>query len=178
LALNSCPSRRAIATTKGEGHIVELLFLATIAIAPADAGRFALSDNVPAALSLIALIVFAAAMSFVAWAVIVNPFFSSAVRIQSERGHHLITSGQHRWLRHPGYLVMIVAVLASALAIGSWLALVPGVAFCLVIVWRARREDIFLMEHLPGYPAYSERVRGGLLPRFGNSNTALRKGQN
>jgi len=161
------------AQDKGERFIVGLLFLATIVTAAVDVGRLALSNDVPAALSLIALIVFAAGLSFVAWAAVANPFFSSAVRLQSERGHHLITHGPYRWLRHPGYLGMNVAILASPLAIGSWLALIPAVAFCLAIVRRAGREDQFLKDNLLGYPEYVQRVRGRLFPHVSALGAAI-----
>lgn len=97
---------------------------------------------------------------------IVNPFFSPVVRIQSERGHRVITRGPYRWLRHPGYLAMLIAIPASAIGIGSLIALVPAAGFCLVILRRARREDQILTDNLPGYSEYMLRVRGSLLPRL------------
>lgn len=151
---------------KGERLVIGLLFLATIGLASADAGRLNLPGHVPAALSIIALVAFAAALSFDTWAMVVNPFFSSAVRIQTDRGQHLITRGPYRWLRHPGYFAMIVGVPASALAIGSWLALMPAAGFCLVITRRAWREDKLLTENLPGYREYKQRIRGALFPRL------------
>jgi protein-S-isoprenylcysteine O-methyltransferase Ste14 len=120
------------------------LFLVTIGFAAMDVGRLHQSDAVPVPVSVIALAVFAAALGFQIWAMRVNPFFSPVIRIQAERGHRVITRGPYRCLRHPGYLAMIIAIPASALAIGSWLALIPAAGFCAVIVWRARMEDEFL----------------------------------
>lgn len=40
---------------------------------------------------------------FSAWAMIVNRFFSGTVRIQTERGHHVVHQGPYRIMRHPGY---------------------------------------------------------------------------
>ena len=94
----------------------------------------------------------------------VNPFFSPAVRIQSERGHYVVTRGPYRLVRHPGYLAMLIAMPASALAIGSWLALIPAMAFSGVIVHRARLEDRFLHSHLAGYAEYGNRVPYKLVP--------------
>lgn len=141
------------------------LFLITVGFAAMDVGRLHQSAAVPMPVSVTALAVFAAALAFQMWAMIVNPFFSPVTRIQTERGHHVITHGPYRWLRHPGYLAMTVAIPASALAIGSWLALIPAAGFCAVIVRRARVEDDFLKRNLPGYIDYTQRVRGGLLPR-------------
>ena len=36
------------------------------------------------------------------WALLVNRFFSGVVRIQKERGHHVVTSGPYAIIRHPG----------------------------------------------------------------------------
>jgi len=69
-------------------------------------------------------------------------------------------------LRHPGYVAMIISVPASGLAIGSWLALVPAAAFCLVIRNRVRAEEDFLQKNLAGYSDYMRQVRGGLFPRI------------
>lgn len=140
------------------------LFLVTVGFAAMDVGRLHQSDAVPVPVSMIALAVFAAALAFQMWAMIVNPFFSPVIRIQAERRHHVVTRGPYRWLRHPGHFAMIVAIPASALAIGSWLALIPAAGFVFIIVHRVRREDEFLKEKLPGYLAYMQRVRGGLFP--------------
>lgn len=141
-------------------------FLVTVGFAAMDVGRLHQSDAVPVPVSVIALAVFGAALGFQIWAMTVNPFFSPVIRIQAERSHHVITRGPYRWLRHPGYFAMLVAIPASALAIGSWLALIPAAGFCAVIVRRARLEDGFLTRKLPGYIDYTKRVRGGLFPRI------------
>src|SRR5579863_1851583 len=108
------------------------LFLVTLIFAALDVGRLHQSDSVPPSWQLAALGVFAAALILQAAAMIVNPFFSPALCIQAERGHLVITRGPYRFLRHPGYLAMLIAMPASALAIGSWLALIPAAAFGLV----------------------------------------------
>jgi protein-S-isoprenylcysteine O-methyltransferase Ste14 len=37
-------------------------------------------------------------------------------------------------MRHPGYFAMLISIPASALAIGSWFALVPAIVFALVLL--------------------------------------------
>lgn len=141
------------------------LSLATITIATLDVGHIHLTNNVPIVLSVIALIMVVAASGFQAWAMSVNSFYSPIIHIQVERGHSVVNRGPYRFLRHPAYFANVVAVPASALAIGSWIALIPAVAFCAVTVRRARREDIFLKRNLAGYRDYMECVPGGVLPR-------------
>jgi protein-S-isoprenylcysteine O-methyltransferase Ste14 len=143
-----------------------LLFLVTIFVAALDQGHLHLSNNVPVVLSLTGLVMFIAASGFQAWAMSVNSFYSPVIHIQAERGHSVVTRGPYRILRHPAYFANIVAVPASALAIGSWVALIPAAACCAITVWRARKEDVFLQQHLAGYREYMERVPGGVFPHL------------
>lgn len=141
-------------------------FLSTLTVAAVEVGRLHWLPPVPVAMRWISLLLFAAALALEMWTMVANPFFSPDIRLQSEREHRLITCGPYRLLRHPGYLAMLVAVPASALAIGSWLALAPAVAFCLVILKRVRAEEEFLQQNLAGYGHYVEKVRGRLFPRM------------
>jgi protein-S-isoprenylcysteine O-methyltransferase Ste14 len=100
---------------------------------------------------------------------IANPFFSPVLRVQTERRHHLIAHGPYHFLRHPGYLAMSISVPAAALAIGSWLALVPAVAFVLLIQRRTQLEDEFLRKNLSGYADYARRVPVRLIPNPGDN---------
>jgi protein-S-isoprenylcysteine O-methyltransferase Ste14 len=94
----------------------------------------------------------------------VNRFFSSVVRIQQERGHHLVTSGPYRWVRHPGYAGAIPAVAASGVALCSWLATAIGVLGVPLLIGRTIVEDRVLRAQLPGYDNYAGQVRWRLLP--------------
>lgn len=141
-----------------------LSFLATPVLAALEVGRLDWFRSVPVDVRRSSLLLFAGAMALQMWAMIVNPFFSPEIRLQPERGHRLVACGPYRLLRHPGYLAMLVAAPATALAIGSWLALLPAAAFCLVIVKRVGTEQEFLERNLPGYSEYMTRVRGRLLP--------------
>ncbi len=94
----------------------------------------------------------------------VNRFFSPVVRIQTEHGYYLVTAGPYAFVRHPGYLGMCIAFPASAVALGSWLALIPAGACAFAALQRAALEDRYLLENLPGYRDYSEAVRYRLLP--------------
>jgi protein-S-isoprenylcysteine O-methyltransferase Ste14 len=141
-----------------------ILFIATVVSAALDVGHLHLSNNVPAVVSIIGLAMFAGASLFQSWAMSVNSFYSPLIHIQAERGHRVVTRGPYRILRHPAYFANIIAVPASALAIGSWVALIPAAVCCALTVWRARKEDVFLKEHLPGYREYMEEVPGGVLP--------------
>ncbi|MFZ0798079.1 MAG: isoprenylcysteine carboxylmethyltransferase family protein [Terriglobales bacterium] len=139
-----------------------LLFLLTLAVAGFSVGHCRQGFNAPPPIRYLALALFLLSGAFQTWAMIVNPFFSPVVRVQAERGHHLILTGPYRVMRHPGYCAMCIAVPTSALAIGSWLALAPAAGFVAVIFRRARVEDEFLVRNLHGYKSYAARVPSGL----------------
>jgi protein-S-isoprenylcysteine O-methyltransferase Ste14 len=93
-----------------------------------------------------------------------NPFFSPVVRVQTERGHHLITSGPYQFIRHPGYLGSAGSALCGAVALGSWWALLPALGVVGVMIRRTILEDRFLHSELAGYQEYAGKVRYRLLP--------------
>ena len=98
------------------------------------------------------------------WAKAVNRFYGRFVRIQKERGHVIIADGPYGTVRHPGYLGQILFSLASAVALGSLWALVPGGLFALLLVVRTALEDRMLREELAGYEGYAGRVRWRVVP--------------
>ncbi len=143
---------------------LKLLGWAGLIFAALDVGRLNISDRVPLPVGVITMAGVAAGLGLAFWAMLVNRFFSTVVRLQEERGHHLITGGPYRFVRHPGYTGTLVSVLCIGPALGSWLASIPMVIFALLILRRARLEDRFLHDKLEGYPAYAQRVRYRLLP--------------
>lgn len=134
-------------------------------IAGLDRGRLHWSDSVPAWLQWAGLAVLAAGYALCFWAMRVNRFFSSVVRIQNDRGQHVVSSGPYRFIRHPGYLAGILIIVASGVALGSWLAAAVLIVFGLpFLLYRVVTEDRFLRGELAGYQAYTHRVRWRLLP--------------
>ena len=158
---------RAFETGGTTGRFVAgLCFLATLALSALDVARLHWFHSVPAEARAGSLLLVAASSVLQMWAMVVNPFFSPEIRLQAERGHQLVSCGPYRFLRHPGYLAMLISAPASALAIGSWLALLPASTFCLVILKRVGAEEEFLQKNLAGYRDYVRQVRGCLFPRI------------
>jgi protein-S-isoprenylcysteine O-methyltransferase Ste14 len=134
-------------------------------VAGLDRGRFHWSDGVPPWIEALGLIALAAGYALCFWAMAVNRFFSSVVRIQSDRGQHVVASGPYAYVRHPGYLAGIVIILASGPALGSWLAALLVIVSSLpFLLYRAITEDRVLQAELPGYADYARRVRWRLVP--------------
>jgi len=126
--------------------------------------RFAWSPALPLAVELAALGVFLAGYGFALWAMRINPFFATVVRIQSDRGHQVIDRGPYRWVRHPGYAGALVAHLAIPIAVGTPWGLVPAAVGALLLAARVVAEERTLRRGLDGYAAYVARVRWRLLP--------------
>ncbi len=143
---------------------VRVMVLATVVFALLDSGRWHVSAPMPAGWRSVGLITFLGGIAMFVYAMSVNRFFSSVVRIQDERGHHLIDSGPYTLVRHPGYVGMLLVGATMPLALGSWWAFVPGSALVAFGFRRVWIEDRFLAANLPGYREYAARVRYRLLP--------------
>jgi len=78
-------------------------------------------------------------------------------------GARIVERGPYRVVRHPIYAAGGLFLAGLALAL-SPVALVPTAA--LLVVWglKARVEERFLLEALPGYGSYMERTRYRLVP--------------
>lgn len=98
------------------------------------------------------------------YALIENRFFSGMVRIQTDRGHQLVSSGPYRWIRHPGYTGALLTYLATPFFLGSRWSFIPALFITIVLVIRTRLEDKVLQNELEGYRDYMKQVRYRLLP--------------
>ncbi|MDH5406187.1 MAG: isoprenylcysteine carboxylmethyltransferase family protein [Candidatus Aminicenantes bacterium] len=75
-------------------------------------------------------------------------------------GHRLIKEGIYRYIRHPGYLSLLLVFLGIPLAFGSWVGLIiyGGLAIPLII-HRIRLEERLLEEHFrEEYATYKEKT--------------------
>jgi protein-S-isoprenylcysteine O-methyltransferase Ste14 len=113
---------------------------------------------------VLAMLIVIAAYALVVWATGTNAFFSQVVRIQTERGHTVISSGPYHYVRHPAYVGMILVVLAAPIMLSSWWALLPGIVSALVVIVRTSLEDKTLRAELPGYEDYTQHTHYRLVP--------------
>ena len=138
--------------------------IALLVIAGLDVGRFHWAPSVGFGLQLAAFLLNMAGLFLVCWAMVVNSFFSSAVRLQPERGQVVVNSGPYSVVRHPGYTGGIVYLALNGLALGSWWAGLAAVPMLILTIRRTTLEDAMLQSGLAGYSDYSMRVRYRLLP--------------
>ncbi len=98
------------------------------------------------------------------WAMRSNPFFSSHIRIQKDRGQKVISSGPYRFVRHPGYTGAIFFNIGGSLVLGSVSAIACAVFMAALLVLRTKAEEPVLLKGLKGYASYTKKVRYRLLP--------------
>jgi protein-S-isoprenylcysteine O-methyltransferase Ste14 len=116
------------------------------------------------AVHIVGFALVAAAMGIVGWTLLENPFASSAVRIQEDRGQRVISTGPYALVRHPMYLGVLLFCLGSGPLLGSWWAALPLATMLPVFVRRTLLEDRMLQAELVGYREYAKTVRFRVVP--------------
>jgi protein-S-isoprenylcysteine O-methyltransferase Ste14 len=133
-------------------------FLATLIVAGLDGGRFHWAPAPPWAVTEGYVLLLLGWLGS-GWAQAVNRHFEPSVRIQTDRDHHVITTGPYAFVRHPGYVSGALLAVGIALALGSLWALLPAALVGIVLIIRTNLEDATLQRELPGYAEYAARVR-------------------
>src|ERR1022692_3019171 len=86
-----------------------------------------------------------------------NPFLAAVVKIQTERGHRVISTGPYAMVRHPLYAAVLIFLPASALLLGSWFGLEASFVLASGVAFRTAMEDRELRRSLEGYTEYAAR---------------------
>jgi protein-S-isoprenylcysteine O-methyltransferase Ste14 len=114
---------------------------------------------------VLALAAILAGHALASYALIENAYFSGMVRIQTDRGQQVVSSGPYRWVRHPGYAGALLVYWATPLFLDSVWTFLPVLFLTVVLIIRTNLEDQTLQVELDGYRDYAQRVRYRLLPR-------------
>jgi protein-S-isoprenylcysteine O-methyltransferase Ste14 len=118
----------------------------------------------PGWVHITAIIIMIVGYTFSSWALVVNRFFAGTVRIQTERGHHVVTDGPYRFVRHPGYAGALLGFVLIPFLLDSLWAILPAVLLTAVTFLRTALEDATLQKELPGYAEYAQTTRYRLIP--------------
>jgi protein-S-isoprenylcysteine O-methyltransferase Ste14 len=148
---------------KAWGVLYTVMLLLIPAVAGFDIGHLK-GPGVSTAFVIPSLVVTVVAYAFTHWAMVVNRYAETGVRIQEDRGQQVVSSGPYSYVRHPFYVSMILMQLAYPSTLGSLWAYVPVAALVALVVWRTAMEDRTLRSELPGYADYAEHTRYRLLP--------------
>jgi protein-S-isoprenylcysteine O-methyltransferase Ste14 len=149
---------------KGYFLVSTPLYAAALIVAGIDAGRLHWSPRPETTVYVIGLILFISGQGLYLWAKKANPYFSSVVRIQTERGQSVCREGPYRLCRHPGYLGGLLFGLSTPIILGSTWALIPQALAAVLLIVRTGLEDRMLTKDLLWYAEYRQAVRSRLVP--------------
>src|SRR5215471_9729179 len=93
-----------------------------------------------------------------------NSYAAPTVKIQSERGHRVVSTGPYAMVRHPMYAGAVAFFVGTPLLLGSWWGLAVAPALNVLLGVRALLEERTLADELPGYRDYAARVHYRLVP--------------
>jgi protein-S-isoprenylcysteine O-methyltransferase Ste14 len=143
--------------------IISLAFVVWLVFMPLDACRFGWS-HVPLWVRWIGAIAIAVSLAIVHWTVLENRYAVVVVRVQRERGQHVITTGPYRFVRHPMYAGAILLFVGTPLLLGSWYGLIGAAVIIGLFCVRITIEERTLRAELEGYTEYAARVPYRLIP--------------
>ncbi len=140
-----------------------MYYLAVPIVAGLDA-RFGWTRGLGPAWNIAGGVVFAAGMALFSWAMISNAYFSTAARIQSDRGQTVCRTGPYQFVRHPGYIGAILQSPGTSILLGSLWSLIPAAMAAACMIVRTALEDRMLQNELAGYKEYAKEVAYRLVP--------------
>ena len=139
--------------------VVALIWLVAIGL-----DRRAQASHVPLVLQALGLAMYLLSNAFIMWVFREKSFAAPVVKVQAARHHHVISSGPYAFVRHPMYSGIMLFFVGVPLLLGSWWGVAIAPAFAVLFAVRARIEERALVEGLPDYADYAERVRYRLVP--------------
>lgn len=160
-------SKPGVGAKKWDKIILGLSFLATIGmyiIAGFDSGRFHWSPDFHVSLYVLGIIFTILGQLLFLIAQKQNKFFSSTVRIQSDRGHTVCETGLYKFVRHPAYMGSLIQCIGFPLLFDSLWSIIPVALSIILLITRTCLEDITLKNELQGYSEYALKTRYRLIP--------------
>lgn len=146
-------------TTKKPPAFLNLYFLSYIV--PGLDFRFHWS-NVPVWLIIAANVIVFLGYIFIILVFKENSYASTIIQVEKEQ--QVIANGPYAIVRHPMYLGLLLMILFTPLALGSYWAIIPALLIIPVNVIRIKSEEEVLLQGLKGYREYSSKIRYRLIP--------------
>jgi len=117
------------------------IFFFMFIISILDASRFYWKPTIPLIFIFLGIILYSIGQIIVLWAKKTNKFFSSVVRIQSERKQTVCTDGPYRYVRHPGYIGGLIFTIGTPFMLGSFWGLFPAIITIFLVFGRTYLEE-------------------------------------
>ena len=148
--------------------IVLLLFLVfyagSVLFIPLDVFRLKLLDKPAGVVSTLGLVLLGLGTWVIFRAMKDNTFATPVIKHQEDREHRVVDTGIYGVVRHPMYAGFIPMAIGAALWLESYAAAALMALPVSALVARIVIEEAFLRRELPGYEAYSHKVRYRLIP--------------
>jgi protein-S-isoprenylcysteine O-methyltransferase Ste14 len=159
------PTRRSESVASRAGHIIPLVVAVILLALPTLPGGFLSGRILPATrfVFFTGAAVVVTGLAFSVWArAYLGRNWSGIVALKAD--HELIRSGPYRFVRHPIYTGLLVAIVGSAIVRGEWRGVV-AVLIAIAALWRKLRlEERWLGETFGDeYAKYRAEVRA-LIP--------------
>jgi protein-S-isoprenylcysteine O-methyltransferase Ste14 len=122
------------------------------------------ASDIPVGLQALGLAMLLLTTGFIMWVMRENSFAAPVVKVQTERGHRVVSTGPYAWVRHPMYSGTILFFVGVPLLLGSWWGVALSPLFVILFAIRSGIEERALIAGLPGYADYTRRVRYRLVP--------------
>jgi protein-S-isoprenylcysteine O-methyltransferase Ste14 len=122
------------------------------------------ASDVPLALQALGLAMLVCSTGFIMWVMRENSFAAPVVKLQTERGHRVVSTGPYAWVRHPMYSGTVLFFVGAPLLLGSWWGVAMSPLFAVLFAIRIAIEERALIAGLPDYADYTTRVRYRLVP--------------
>jgi protein-S-isoprenylcysteine O-methyltransferase Ste14 len=143
--------------SRGEAYVViQLALMALVAFGPRNCVCLPGASGSATSVAGIALLAVGVLLAIVGIAALGRNLTATP---RPKPGATLVERGPYRLVRHPMYAGAVLAAFGWALAIHGWLTLGYAVALFAFFDVKARREERWLREQIPGYAAYERRVR-------------------
>jgi len=126
--------------------------------------RFGWTESINGLINIIGLLFILLGSLLFTWSMVSNNFFSTFVRLQTDRDHSVASGGPYRFVRHPGYVGYIIMSFATPLALGTLWGLPFSAITAILFIIRTSMEDTTLKKELAGYLQYSEKTKYRLVP--------------
>ena len=143
--------------------LANLLFIAWLIVMPLDAVRFHWSQ-LPTWLQVAGVVLLLTSFYLLFLTFRENSYLSPAVRVQTDRGQAVVSTGPYHYVRHPMYASAILLLVGTTLLLGSFYGLLLLLVLATAIAFRAVQEERVLRAELSGYSAYLTQVKYRLIP--------------